>query len=280
MDRSLEKQNLNEQDGLRGSHLTYTYDIGTSSAFHALNDTSLVIHNGEFKSIIGPSGCGKTTLLNILSGFLKPDSGIVTLNNEPIEKITERLGLPTPEDVGVVFQDYGLFPWLTVMSNVSFGLMVKDIPKQMREQKVEAILKRVGLWEFRNHYPHQLSGGMKQRTSIARVLAVDANFLLMDEPFSALDFQTRYFMQEFLLEIWKDFNKTIIYVTHHIDEALYLSDRIYLMSARSRKIVDEFAVDLPRPRDVADPKFFEYRKRIVQFLEEEVRELFKAQAAK
>ena len=137
------------------------------------------------------------------------------------------------------------------------------------------ILKRVGLSDFANHYPHQLSGGMKQRTSIARVLATDAEFLLMDEPFSALDFQTRYFMQEFLLEVWQKFNKTIVYVTHHIDEALMLSDTIYFMTARPGRIVEEMKIDLPRPRNIADSKFIEYRTHIAKHLETEVMKIFR-----
>lgn len=274
------KKNTQRQldtSSLEGDHLFYTWNKGTSSALEVLRDTSLCIHNNEFKSIIGPSGSGKTTLLNILGGLLKPDKGVVLLNDEPMGKVSDRLGLPTPSDVGIVFQDYGLFPWLTVEKNVAFGLVVTHVPRVQRNKKVEEVLRRVGLWDFRNHYPHQLSGGMKQRTSIARVLATDAEFLLMDEPFSALDFQTRFFMQEFLLEVWQKFNKTIIYVTHHVDEALILSDVIYLMTARPGKLAEEMKIDLPRPRDTSDPKFFEYRKHIIAFLEKEVKRTFREQ---
>ena len=265
----------NTHGTLEGKHLSFNRQEEKNRSLEILQDTSVALHNGEFKTIIGPSGCGKTTMLSILSGLLKPDNGTVLLNGKPINELSEKLGLPTPTDIGVVFQDYGLFPWLTVFENVGFGLKMAGVLKNEREKKVMDILKRVGLSDFANHYPHQLSGGMKQRTSIARVLATDAEFLLMDEPFSALDFQTRYFMQEFLLEVWQKFNKTIVYVTHHIDEALMLSDTIYLMTARPGRIVEEMKIDLPRPRNIADSKFIEYRTHIAKHLETEVMKIFR-----
>lgn len=259
---------------LEAKNISFSREESNRQTLKVIEDTSIALHNGEFKTIIGPSGCGKTTILSILSGLLKPDSGNVFLNGESVGDITERVGLPTPSDIGVVFQDYGLFPWRTVAQNVAFGLEMTGVTKKDREKKVSDILNRVGLSEFADHYPHQLSGGMKQRTSIARVLATDAEFLLMDEPFSALDFQTRYFMQEFLLEVWKKFNKTVVYVTHHIDEAIMLSDTIYLMTARPGKIVEEIQIDLPRPRNITDPKFTEYRNKIASHLEKEVKKIF------
>ncbi len=265
-----------EQGSLEGKHLGFSRKEGEQHALEIIRNTSLALHNGEIKTIIGPSGCGKTTLLSILGGLLCPDSGIVLLNGIEMGEITRRVGLPTPSDVGVVFQDYGLFPWRTVEKNVAFGLEMVKTPKDIIAQKVSDILTRVGLTEFAEHYPHQLSGGMKQRTSIARVLATDAEFLLMDEPFSALDFQTRYFMQEFLLEVWKKFNKTIIYVTHHIDEAIMLSDSIYLMTARPGKIIEEMKINLPRPRSITDPKFIEYRNHITLHLACEVKKIFES----
>lgn len=268
---------IKKQGSLEGKNIVFSRDEGEKHILEIIRDTSLALHNGEFKTIIGPSGCGKTTLLSILSGLLLPNSGTVLLNGIEMGDITKRIGLPTPSDVGVVFQDYGLFPWRTVERNVSFGLEMVGLSKEIRTQKVADILTRVGLTEFAKHYPHQLSGGMKQRTSIARVLATDAEFLLMDEPFSALDFQTRYFMQEFLLEVWKKFNKTIIYVTHHIDEAIMLSDTIYLMTARPGKIIEEMKIDLPRPRSIVDPKFIEYRNHIALHLEREVKKIFESQ---
>jgi len=259
---------------LEGEHISFSREESHNHVLEIISDTSIAVHNGEFKTIIGPSGCGKTTMLSILSGLLKPDKGNVLLNGKPLSDLSEKLGLPTPDDIGVVFQDYGLFPWRTVAGNVAFGLEMTGVEKSARNAKVEDTLRRVGLWEFRNHFPHQLSGGMKQRTSIARVLATDAEFLLMDEPFSALDFQTRYYMQEFLLEVWNKFGKTIIYVTHHIDEAIMLSDTLYLMTARPGRIVEEMKIDLPRPRSIADPKFTEYRNHIAEHLEREVKKIF------
>jgi len=261
---------------LEGQHIYFSREEDRKHVLEIIRDTSIALHNGEFKTIIGPSGCGKTTMLSILSGLLAPDSGKVLLNGVSVGDITQRMGLPTPSDVGVVFQDYGLFPWRTVARNVAFGLEMAHVPGQERDQKVSDILGRVGLTDFANHYPHQLSGGMKQRTSIARVLATDAEFLLMDEPFSALDFQTRYFMQEFLLEVWKKFNKTIIYVTHHIDEAIMLSDTVYLMTSRPGRIIEEIKIDLPRPRNITDPKFTEYRNCIAKHLETEVKKIFQS----
>jgi NitT/TauT family transport system ATP-binding protein len=244
------------------------------NVFEIMKDVSISLHDGEFKTIIGPSGCGKTTLLSVLSGLLFPNKGEVLLHGQPIKDITQKLGLPTPSDVGVVFQDYGLFPWRNVFDNVAFGLEMNGFSKVEIKNKVEDTLRRVGLWDFCYHFPHELSGGMKQRVSIARVLATNAEFLLMDEPFSALDFQTRWFMQEFLLEVWQKFNKTIIYVTHHIDEAIMLSDTIYLMSANPGKIVEEIKINIPRPRVITDPKFIEYRNKIALHLEREVKKNF------
>ncbi len=268
---------LKLNNSLEGKNISFSRKEDKKHVLEVIQDTSLSLHKGEFKTIIGPSGCGKTTLLSILSGLLRPDSGVVLLNGLPVGEIIDRVGLPTPSDVGVVFQDYGLFPWRTTAKNVAFGLEMAKVPKKEIEKKVSDILERVGLTDFANHYPHQLSSGMKQRTSIARVLATDAQFILMDEPFSALDFQTRYFMQEFLLEVWKKFDKTIIYVTHQIDEAIMLSDTVYLMTSRPGKIVEEIKIDLPRPRSITDQKFIEYRIHITKFLEKEVMKNFHLQ---
>lgn len=274
----METKTLQANKSLEGKHLSFSRTNNAKHILEVLQDTSLAIKDGEFKSIIGPSGCGKSTLLNILSGLLKPDQGVVYLNDEKLDDITEKLGLPTPSDVGVVFQDYGLFPWLTVYKNVGFGLRMQGMAKKESDKRVENILRKVGLWDFRDHFPHQLSGGMKQRTSIARVLATDAEFLLMDEPFSSLDFQTRRMMQEFLLDIWKKFNKTIIYVSHDIDEVLCLSDKVYLMSAYPGRIEEEIIIDVPRPRVASDPRLVPYRAHITEHLEREVKKIFASQA--
>ena len=244
-----------------------------------LKDVSLQIHSGEFVSIIGPSGCGKTTLLNILGGVSKPDSGTVYLDGQILGSSKQGVTAPTTSDVGVIVQDYGLLPWLTVRGNVAFGMKMSGIPKNEQKNAIIELLSKVGLLDFANHYPHQLSGGMKQRTSIARALANQSQYLLMDEPFSALDFQTRLMMQEFLTDIWQQFKKTIVFITHHVEEAILLSDKIYLLSARPGTVLEEVTIDLPRPRNVADAKFNEYRNHITSYLQKEVLKSFEEQNA-
>ncbi len=242
-----------------------------------LRDVSLDVKDGEFVSIIGPSGCGKTTLLNVLGGISRPDSGAVYLDGRPLLKPKKGVTAPTPNDIGVIFQDYGLLPWRTVRGNVTFGMKMSGIPKSEQEGAINELLSKVGLREFSSHYPHQLSGGMKQRTAIARVLANQSRYLLLDEPFAALDFQTRLMMQEFITGIWQKFNKTIVFITHHVEEAILLSDKIYLMSARPGTIVEEVVIDLPRPRNVADAKFNKYRGHITSYLQKEVVKSFEEQ---
>jgi len=170
----------------------------------------------------------------------------------------------------MVFQEHSLFPWLSVRDNVGFGLSVKGVKKSEREARVEHLLDRVRLSRFARHHPHQLSGGMKQRVAIARALVENPDFILMDEPFAALDFQTRVLMQHFLLEIWLEFRPTIIFVTHHIDEAVLLADRVLVMSAGPGRILDEIGIDLPRPRRMTDAGFNDYRARLTELLEQEV----------
>jgi NitT/TauT family transport system ATP-binding protein len=170
----------------------------------------------------------------------------------------------------MVFQDHSLFPWLSVKDNVGFGLAMKKVPKPERERRVARLLERVRLSKFANHRPHQLSGGMKQRVAIARALVESPDFIVMDEPFAALDFQTRVLMQRFLLEVWLEFKPTIIFVTHHIDEAVLLADRVVVMSAGPGWIIEEVRVNLPRPRRVTDPGFNDFRARLTETLEREV----------
>ncbi len=170
----------------------------------------------------------------------------------------------------MVFQDHSLFPWLSVKDNVGFGLAMKKVPKPERDERVAKMLSRVRLSKFADHRPHQLSGGMKQRVAIARALVESPEFIMMDEPFAALDFQTRVLMQRFLLEVWSEFKPTIIFVTHHIDEAVLLADRVVVMSAGPGRIVEEVRIDLPRPRRMTDPGFNDYRTRLTETLEREV----------
>ena len=226
----------------------------------ALTRVSFQVHEGEFVSLIGPSGCGKSTLLNMIAGFLMPTSGIVLEHGKQVRG-------PGPER-GVCFQEPALFPWLRVMENVLFGPQAQGRERGLDSEAVE-LLKRVGLEEFKNHYPHQLSGGMKQRVAIARLLINNPKILLMDEPFGALDALTRLHMQEHLLTIHGEFRKTVVFVTHDIDEAVYTSDRILVMSARPGRIEREVTVDEPRPRHrefLTTPAFLDYKRQALALL--------------
>lgn len=205
----------------------------------ALEDIDLHIYPGEIFALVGPSGCGKSTLLNLVAGFDTPSSGMVLVGGQRVEG-------PTP-DRGVVFQEHGLFPWLTVLQNVRFGPMVRGNRPQLERSR--EIIRLVGLAGFEHHYPRELSGGMRQRVALARVLVNEPKVLLMDEPFGALDSQTRLAMQELLLELWERVRVTILFITHDVDEAIFLADRIAVLSARPGRLKAEFRVGLPRPRD-------------------------------
>jgi NitT/TauT family transport system ATP-binding protein len=207
----------------------------------ALSQVSLDIKPGRFVVLVGPSGCGKSTLLMMLAGLREPTSGSILINGTPITK-------PDPDRVGVVFQEASLFPWLTAEENVEFPLALRGVAKAERRAKAEEALKLVGLEGFGKRHPHELSGGMKQRVSIARGLVQDPPVLLMDEPFAALDEQTRMTMGDELLRIWAATGKTIVFVTHSLTEAVYLADEVVVMSARPGRIVDHLQVSLPRPR--------------------------------
>lgn len=207
----------------------------------SIDDASFTVADGEFVSIIGPSGCGKTTLLRIVAGLETQTSGDVLVNGEPVQG-------PSPKR-GMVFQEYSLFPWKSVIDNVAFGLRMQGIGKQEAREKAHEYLDLVGLSEFAASYPNALSGGMKQRVAIARALANDPDVLLMDEPFGALDAQTRNTLQNELLRICKEEKLTVIFVTHSVDEAVYLSDKIIILSARPATVAKEILIDLPKPRD-------------------------------
>jgi NitT/TauT family transport system ATP-binding protein len=207
----------------------------------ALTDVSLDIKPGRFVVLVGPSGCGKSTLLMMMAGLQHPSTGTIRISGAPIEK-------PDPNRVGVVFQEASLFPWLTAEDNVEFPLALRGVAKAERRAKAEEALKLVGLEGFGKRHPHELSGGMKQRVSIARGLVQDPPVLLMDEPFAALDEQTRMTMGDELLRIWAATGKTVVFVTHSLTEAVYLADEVVVMSARPGRIVDQLQVQLPRPR--------------------------------
>ena len=236
----------------------------------ALDDVSLDVHEGEFVCLVGPSGCGKSTLLRIIAGLYQRTSGEMQVRTPPNRPAT-----------AMVFQEYALFPWRKVLDNVAFGLENRGVPKRERHEIALRHLARVGLREFAGAYPHQLSGGMRQRVGIARALATDPEILLMDEPFSALDAQTRYILQEELLRIWEETRKTVIYVTHSIDEAILLGDRIVLFTARPGRIKSTCQVPLPRPRDLdmrADPRAIDLQTEIWHALKVEVQRTMEQQA--
>ncbi len=211
---------------------------------HALDKIDLDVHAGEFVALLGPSGCGKSTLLNLVAGFEQASGGSLTVHGQAVEK-------PGP-DRGVVFQEAALFPWLTVWENVIFGPKTQGLKASDYESRANEMLRIVGLSDFKNHLPVQLSGGMRQRVGIARILTLGSKVLLMDEPFGALDAQTRLTMQELLLSVWQQLKPTIVFVTHDIDEALFLADTIYVMSARPGRIQARMTVPLSRPRTIED----------------------------
>ena len=239
-----------------------TWSGAKGLSVEAIRDASLRVSSGEFVAILGPSGCGKSTLLELCAGLEQATAGEIRIDGE-------RVSGPNPKAV-MVFQEHALFPWLDVESNVGFGLKMRKTPVNERWRQVREVLERVKLVKFARHYPHQLSGGMKQRVAIARALVGSPEFMLMDEPFAALDFQTRVLMQQFLLEVWAGFKSTILFVTHQIDEAVLLADRVVVMSAAPGRILEEIAIALPRPRSMTDPEFNAYRVRLTSHMEREV----------
>jgi NitT/TauT family transport system ATP-binding protein len=224
----------------------------------ALEDASLAVGEGEFVALLGPSGCGKSTMLNLLAGFEKTTEGTLLFDGKSVTR-------PGP-DRGVVFQEAALFPWLTVWQNVVFGPQVQGVARSEYEPKARTLLKLVGLEAFAGALPAQLSGGMRQRVGIARALVMSPKALLMDEPFGALDAQTRLSMQQLLLDVWQSFGTTVLFVTHDIDEAILLSDRICVMSARPGRIIRTIPITLARPRSIASltsPEFVAYKAAIM-----------------
>jgi len=220
----------------------------------ALRDAHLSVAKGEFVCLIGASGCGKSTLLRILAGFEQPTRGEALMWGMPVAG-------PAPAR-GMVFQDYGLFPWLNVRRNIGFGPASRGRPAAEVRETVERFIALVGLQRFAEAFPHQLSGGMKQRVAIARVLANDAELVLMDEPFGALDAMTRERLQDELLEIWRRTGLTVVFVTHSIEEAIFLADRVVVMSPGPGRIDSEMRIELPRPRDVSAPEFNDIRREL------------------
>jgi NitT/TauT family transport system ATP-binding protein len=232
--------------------------------FEAVQDVSLSVKPGEFVCLLGPSGCGKSTLLGALAGHLQPSRGTIRVDKKTVDG-------PHP-DRGLVFQHHTLFPWKKVLGNVAFGLKMKGVARDERLKEARELLKLVGLAGFENHYPSQLSGGMLQRVEIARVLINHPRVMLMDEPFGALDAQTRLMMQQLLLEVWDRIKTTIVFITHDIDEALFLADRILVMSPRPGRIIEEIPLDFARPRNeelVTSPQFTQLKRHCLALLHSE-----------
>jgi NitT/TauT family transport system ATP-binding protein len=243
---------------LRVEHLAKTYlvrsGLNSSSALEVFADISFEIADGEFVSVIGPSGCGKSTILNIVAGLDRASGGAVSVDGRAVDGP----GL----DRGVVFQEFALFPWLTVLDNISFGLRSMGLPAEERRRRARRYVDLVGLANFADYHPNRLSGGMRQRVGIGRALAIEPALLLMDEPFGALDAQTREGMQQALTRIWQETRKTVLFITHDIGEAVYLSDRVLVMSPRPSRIVAELRIDLPHPRNRRNAEFQGYEERL------------------
>lgn len=250
-----------------------TVDFGNDVV--AVQNASLDIKPGEFVCLLGPSGCGKSTLMNTVASFVKPTSGLVTVDGEKV--------VAPGLDRGMVFQQHSLFPWKTVCDNVAFGPLMAKKGKDEARKIARTFIEMVGLSKYTNSFPGMMSGGMKQRVGIARALANYPNVLLMDEPFGALDAQTRTMMQENLLQIWGEFGITVIFVTHDIDEAVFLADRVVVMSASPGRLIADIKVDLPRPRNadmVSSKEYIETKKECMELIRSESLRAFELQSAK
>jgi len=244
---------------LQGISLSYTQSNGR---LLALDNIDLKVEAGEFLCIVGPSGCGKSTLIHLIAGLHHPSSGSVLVDNKPVtEPGTDRI---------LIFQELGLFPWLTVGENVEFGMKMKGVSKAERREQTERYLRLVHLAQFKDSYTHQLSGGMRQRVALARALATEPDVLLMDEPFAALDAQTRDLLHDELERIWAETGRTIIFITHNVREAVRLGDRVALMTFRPGRIKREYGIELPRPRQLEDVTVAKAAREILEDLREEI----------
>ena len=247
--------------------ITITFVSPDGARYTAVRDTSLRVAPGEFVSVVGPTGCGKSTLLNVAVGLLQPSAGRVSVFGEPLAGLNEK--------AGYLFQSEALMPWRTARGNVAAGLEFRGLERAEAQRRADEWLQRVGLRGFGERYPHQLSGGMRKRVALAQTLILDPQIILMDEPFSALDIQTRQLMENQLLELWSANRKSVVFITHDLEEAISLSDRVVVLAAGPESHpIGEFAIDLPRPRDVAEirltPRFIELHGRIWHAMREEV----------
>lgn len=260
-------QQLEQQQSLKGAVQVEGLSMTFRRKGHVnpvLDSINVSIRPGEFTCLLGPSGCGKSTLLNVIAGFLKPTEGYVLVDQSPITR--------PGADRGFVFQQYSLLPWKTTFQNIELGLKIRGMGKAERTHLVNDYLNRVGLYKHRNSYPAQLSGGMQQRASIVRALVNSPSVLLMDEPFAALDAQTRHMMQEMLLDIWGDLKTTVIFVTHDIEEAIFLCDRIFIMGVQPGHIKAEIPIRMRRPRhfdDTLSTEFLDLHRQVFECIREE-----------
>ncbi|MCC7487699.1 MAG: ABC transporter ATP-binding protein [Burkholderiales bacterium] len=256
-----------EAPALALREVTVTFYGSGGAAYTAVRDTTLLVKRGEFLSVVGPTGCGKSTLLNVAIGLLVPSSGRVDVFGSPLTGLNRR--------AGYLFQADALMPWMSALDNVSIGLLYRGSARKEAHQQAREWLRRVGLGGHAHRYPHELSGGMKKRVALAQTLILDPQILLMDEPFSALDVQTRSLMENELLELWSADRKSVIFITHDLEEAIAMSDRVVVLSAGpGTRPIGEYPIDLPRPRDVSDirlePRFVELHRKIWRAMKDEV----------
>ena len=243
---------------IEARHVTHEFELETRRVT-ALHDVSFTVGTSEFVCVVGPSGCGKTTLLNLMAGFLAPTHGEICVDDAPVNG--------SGGDRGFVFQDFAqLFPWRTAQGNVEFGLEVRKVPARERREIARRQLRLMNLEAFADAFPHQLSGGMQQRVAIARALAYNPSILLMDEPFAALDATTRGEMQRLLVDVWQATRKTVVYVTHDVAEAVYLADRVVVLTASPGRMKAELTIPLPRPRDPLSVEFLEWQRALLRQL--------------
>ncbi len=262
---------------LQGVACTFVSPDAPGQRYTAVQNVSLTVADGEFVSVVGPTGCGKSTLLNMAAGLLQPSQGSVHIYGEPLTGVNAR--------AGYMFQAESLMPWRTAVQNVMAGLTFRCVDKSTAQAQAEDWLRRVGLGGFGDRYPHQMSGGMRKRASLAQTLVMDPDIILMDEPFSALDIQTRQLMENELLALWQSKKKSVLFITHDLDEAIAMSDRVVILSAGpASHPIGEFTIDLPRPRDVAEikmtPRFMELHQAIWAVLREEVLKGYQQQLQK
>jgi len=262
---------------LQGLRVTFVSRDQPGQRYTAVDATDLRIASDEFVSVVGPTGCGKSTLLNIAAGLLEPSAGRVEVFGQALRGINPR--------AGYMFQTESLMPWRTALQNVMAGLQFRDVPEREARAQAEDWLRRVGLGGFGDRYPHQMSGGMRKRASLAQTLVLDPDIILMDEPFSALDIQTRQLMENEVLQLWAQKKKAVLFITHDLDEAIAMSDRVVVMSAGpASHPIGDFAIDIPRPRDVAEvkmtPRFLELHAAIWGVLREEVLKGYQQQLTK